>query len=141
MCEFIAGMQGVGLCNCVRLLSSCVMLELEVHRPGRKGKWMLKQGRSGAARTHKHKLEPYEDRLKHMSILLPLTLLASISCRGWGVSPWSQAHTHVAQESEKLQGKAERLQAQWLLHANEVNQQVSNDMCALQNRSYLLRTL
>lgn len=73
-----------------------------------------------------HKLEPYEDRPKDMSILLPLTSVVGISYRGWAFYPEAK-HTHLAQETKKLK------KAQLLLHANKASQHIIIDKCALQN--------
>lgn len=100
------------------------MLELEVHRPNsQEGKLDVKWWRPRASKN-------------------PQTL--NIHVQGWTETHVGSCclclgtlvidvNTRLAQKSEMLregQGKAERLQAQLLLHTKEASQHVSNNVCA-----------
>lgn len=85
----------------------------------------VRKGRSQVGSCPQLELKFHNNELKCLSLLL--TLVLRISCEG----PLSQSLGHRPGSEEPGEGRAN--QAQVLLYANKVNQQMSSNMCELCN--------
>lgn len=71
----------------IRLLSTCLMLEIEIHRAG------IWERKMDVQRKNTNKLRPQQAKLKAVLVLLPAMLVVWITCKSWALAMELTTHS------------------------------------------------